>query len=67
MSRTKSAVSRWALLTAIAAVGMKTSLRKLLDVGGPAIALVAGYGIESKIVDFTINGMETGLLLLFLV
>ncbi len=35
-----SAVSRWALLTAIAAVGMKTSLPKLLDVGGPAIALL---------------------------
>ncbi|WPY94189.1 putative sulfate exporter family transporter [Limimaricola variabilis] len=36
-----SAVSRWALLTAIAAVGMKTSLKRLLDVGGPAIAMVA--------------------------
>ena len=35
-----SAVSRWALLTAIAAVGMKTSLKKLLDVGGRAIALL---------------------------
>ncbi|WP_299812150.1 YeiH family protein [uncultured Roseibium sp.] len=30
-------VSRWALLAAIAAVGMKTSLPKLLEVGGPAI------------------------------
>ncbi|MGR3594457.1 MAG: YeiH family protein [Limimaricola soesokkakensis] len=40
-SEAASAVSRWALLTAIAAVGMKTSLKKLLDVGGPAIALVA--------------------------
>ncbi|MGR3464321.1 YeiH family protein [Limimaricola sp.] len=41
LSEGASAVSRWALLTAIAAVGMKTSLKKLLDVGGPAIALVA--------------------------
>jgi len=33
-------LSRWALLTAIAAVGMKTSLRRVLDVGGQAIALI---------------------------
>jgi uncharacterized integral membrane protein (TIGR00698 family) len=30
-------VSRWALLAAIAAVGMKTSIPRLLEVGGPAI------------------------------
>ncbi|MDB4474654.1 NPCBM/NEW2 domain-containing protein [Opitutaceae bacterium] len=42
------------------------TLRKLFKSPWPAVALVAGYGIESKIVDFTINGMETGLLLLFL-
>jgi len=35
-----SQVSRWALLAAIAAVGMKTSIPKLLEVGGPAIWLV---------------------------
>ena len=35
-------VSRWALLTAIAAVGMKTSLRRMLDVGGQAIVLIVG-------------------------
>jgi len=35
-----SDLSRWALLTAIAAVGMKTSLRRVLDVGGQAIALI---------------------------
>ena len=34
------AVSRWALLTAIAAVGMKTSIPRLLQVGGPAIGLL---------------------------
>jgi len=33
-------LSRWALLTAIAAVGMKTALRRILDVGGQAIALI---------------------------
>jgi len=34
-------VSRWALLTAIAAVGMKTSLKTIQDVGGLAIILIA--------------------------
>ncbi|WP_343565343.1 YeiH family protein [Kiloniella sp. b19] len=34
------AVSRWALLTAIAAVGMKTSLKSILSVGGQAIVLI---------------------------
>jgi uncharacterized integral membrane protein (TIGR00698 family) len=33
-------LSRWALLVAISAVGMKTSLRTILDVGGQAIALI---------------------------
>lgn len=33
--------SRWALLTAIAAVGMKTSLKTIMDVGGLAIILIA--------------------------
>lgn len=32
--------SRWALLTAIAAVGIKTSLVKMIEVGGSAIGLV---------------------------
>ncbi|MEP2707330.1 MAG: YeiH family protein [Roseibium sp.] len=35
-----SQVSRWALLAAIAAVGMKTSIPKLLEVGGAAIWMV---------------------------
>jgi len=35
-----SDLSRWALLTSIAAVGMKTSLRRIMEVGGPAIMLV---------------------------
>ncbi len=33
-------ISRWALLAAIAAVGMRTSIPKLLEVGGPAIWMV---------------------------
>ena len=33
-------LSSWALLTAIAAVGMKTDLRNVLQVGGRAIALI---------------------------
>jgi uncharacterized membrane protein YadS len=33
------ALSRWALLTAIAAVGIKTSLGRMLEVGAGAIAL----------------------------
>ena len=33
-------VSSWALLTAIAAVGLKTSLRDIVDVGLPAVALL---------------------------
>ncbi|AVO39057.1 YeiH family protein [Pukyongiella litopenaei] len=35
-----SGLSRWALLVSIAAVGMKTSLKRILDVGGQAIALI---------------------------
>ena len=38
-------LSRWALLISIAAVGMKTSLKKILDVGGPAIVLIVGETI----------------------
>jgi uncharacterized integral membrane protein (TIGR00698 family) len=33
-------LSRWALLVSIAAVGMKTSLKTILDVGGQAIVLI---------------------------
>jgi uncharacterized integral membrane protein (TIGR00698 family) len=35
-----SGISGWALLTGIAAVGMKTSLKRVLEVGGDAIALI---------------------------
>jgi uncharacterized integral membrane protein (TIGR00698 family) len=33
-------ISRWALLTAIAAVGMKTALKEVINVGLPAISLL---------------------------
>lgn len=35
-----SDLSRWALLISIAAVGMKTSLKRILEVGGQAIVLI---------------------------
>ena len=40
-----SDLSRWALLVSIAAVGMKTSLRRILDVGGQAITLIVAETI----------------------
>lgn len=40
-----SEISRWALLIAIAAVGMKASLKKVLDVGGQAITLIIAQTI----------------------
>ena len=38
-------LSRWALLVSIAAVGMKTSLKRILDVGGQAIVLIVAETI----------------------
>ena len=38
-------LSRWCLITAIAALGMKTSLKKLGDIGGSAIALVCALTV----------------------
>ena len=35
-------ISRWCLVVAISALGMKTSLKSLGDVGGQAIALICG-------------------------
>lgn len=40
VQNTMNDVSRWSLLTAMAAVGMKTSLRSMLDVGGQAIIMI---------------------------
>lgn len=38
-------LSRWCLITAIAALGMKTSLKKLGEVGGVAIGIVCGLTV----------------------
>lgn len=38
-------ISRWCLITAISALGMKTSLRKFVDIGGRAIGLVLGLTV----------------------
>lgn len=38
-------LSRWCLIAAIAALGMKTSLKKLSEVGGGAVALVCGLTV----------------------
>jgi uncharacterized integral membrane protein (TIGR00698 family) len=40
MSKVAGDASRWALLIAIAAVGMKSSLKRIFDVGGQAITLI---------------------------
>lgn len=40
VANTLSDTSRWLLLIAIAAVGMKTNLKQILSVGGSAIALI---------------------------
>ncbi len=45
VSDAMSSLSRWALLISIAAVGMKTSLKRILDVGGQAIFLIVAETI----------------------
>ena len=40
ITETLGDLSRWLLLIAIAAVGMKSSLRRMFDIGGQAIALI---------------------------
>lgn len=49
-------ISRWSLLVAIAAVGMKTSLNRVFDVGHQAIALIVGETIF--LVLFILLGIE---------
>ena len=51
-----SGLSRWALLVAIAAVGMKTSLRRILNVGGQAITLIIAESLF--IVAFVLIGIH---------
>ncbi|MNT87080.1 hypothetical protein D3C72_2274470 [compost metagenome] len=48
--------SRWALLAGIVAVGMKTSLRRVLDVGGDAVALIVAETIFLGV--FILAGMH---------
>jgi uncharacterized membrane protein YadS len=47
-------ISRWCLITAIAALGMKTSLKRFTDVGGPAIGLVLGLTVALAILSIAI-------------
>ena len=51
-----SDLSRWALLIAIAAVGMKSSLRRIRDVGGQAIVLIVAE--TAFIATFVIIGIH---------
>ena len=51
-----SDVSRWALLISIAAVGMKTSLRRILEVGGQSVALIVAETVF--IAGFILIGMS---------
>jgi uncharacterized integral membrane protein (TIGR00698 family) len=48
------ALSRWCLVTAIAALGMKTSLKSLAEVGGRAIALIVAETLFLAIVVLTV-------------
>lgn len=45
VTQAMSDLSRWALLVSIAAVGMKTSLKRILDVGGQAIAMIVAQTV----------------------
>jgi uncharacterized integral membrane protein (TIGR00698 family) len=47
-------ISRWCLIAAIAALGMKTSLKKFADVGGPAIGLVLCLTVLLALLAITI-------------
>ncbi len=49
-------LSRWALLISIAAVGIKTSLKKMLEIGGGAIALIVAETIFLAI--FVVGGLH---------
>ena len=51
-------VSRWALLAAVAAVGVNTSLKDVFDVGGAAIGLLVAH-------TAFIAALTAGLLYLF--
>jgi uncharacterized integral membrane protein (TIGR00698 family) len=52
-------VSRWCLVTAIAALGMKTSLKAMAEVGGRAIALIVAETIFLAMLVLTIVVWKT--------
>ncbi|WP_347268339.1 putative sulfate exporter family transporter [Paracoccus sp. (in: a-proteobacteria)] len=56
VSEVAGQVSRWALLISIAAVGIKTSLKKMLEVGGGAIALIVAETVFLG--AFIVTGMH---------
>ncbi|MDP6190504.1 MAG: putative sulfate exporter family transporter, partial [Gammaproteobacteria bacterium] len=58
ITETTASISRWALLTAIAAVGMKTSLHDIFKVGAAAVALLVAETL------FLASFVTTGVLLL---
>jgi uncharacterized integral membrane protein (TIGR00698 family) len=47
-------ISRWCLVTAIAALGMKTSLKAMAEVGGRAIALIVAETVFLAVLVLTI-------------
>ena len=49
-------LSRWALLVSIAAVGIKTSLARMLEVGGSAIAVIVAETIFIGL--FVVGGLH---------
>ncbi|MEM9350464.1 MAG: putative sulfate exporter family transporter [Pseudomonadota bacterium] len=49
---TMSSASRWLLLTAIAAVGMKSNIKQILSLGGAAVALIVAETIFIACVVF---------------
>ncbi len=56
VTTTAGTLSRWALLTSIAAVGMKTSIKDVAQVGGAAIALIV---VETVfLAGFILIGLE---------
>ncbi|HKJ61068.1 MAG TPA: putative sulfate exporter family transporter [Hyphomicrobiales bacterium] len=45
LAKTVLTLSRWCLITAISALGMKTSLKKFIEVGGSSVGLVFGLTV----------------------
>lgn len=56
LSGAASGISGWALLMGIAAVGMKTSLKRVVEVGGNAIALIVAETVFIAV--FILSGIH---------